>query len=70
MKKLELVMIAAAAAGAVVTGNYPEAAAVILLYIGLKLLEKKLDESSRELRRLDVQEMRPEARILLVINDF
>lgn len=48
MKKLELVMIAAAAAGAVVTGNYPEAAAVILLYIGLKLLEKKLDESSRE----------------------
>ncbi len=29
-----------------------------------------VDESSRELRRLDVQEMRPEARILLVINDF
>ena len=48
MKKLELVMIAAAAAGAVVTGNYPEAAAVILLYAGCKLLEKKLEESGRE----------------------
>ena len=39
MKKLELVMIIAAAAGAVATGSYPEAAAILLLYLGCTWLK-------------------------------
>ena len=46
MKKLELVMIIAAAAGAVVTGSYPEAAAIVLLYLGCMWLEKRLASSA------------------------
>ena len=48
MKKLELVMILAAAAGAAVTGSYPEAAAIVLLCLGFKWLEKQLEARSRE----------------------
>ena len=43
MKKLELVMIIAAAAGAVATGSYPEAAAIVLLYLGCRMLLKRLE---------------------------
>lgn len=43
MKKLELVMIIAAAAGAVATGSYPEAAAIILLYLGCVFLRTKIE---------------------------
>ena len=43
MKKLELVMIIAAAAGAVATGSYPEAAAIVLLYLGCMFLQKRIN---------------------------
>lgn len=46
MKKLELVMIIAAAAGAVATGSYPEAAAILLLYLGCTWLKKRLETSA------------------------
>ena len=46
MRKLELVMIIAAAAGAVATGSYPEAAAIVLLYLGCTWLTKRLEARS------------------------
>ena len=48
MKKLETVMIAAAAAGAVLIRKYPEAAAIVLLYIICTLIFRKAEEGSLE----------------------
>ena len=47
MRKLELVMIAAAVVGAVATGSYPEAAVLVLLYLGCRLLERYIISASR-----------------------
>ena len=45
---LEMIMIVLAAVGAVVIGKYPEAGAVILLYLCGKLVEKQAVKKSRE----------------------
>lgn len=47
MKKLELVMIIAAAAGAVAVGSYPEAAAILLLYLACVWMRDRVLAGSR-----------------------